>query len=424
MKKTQSEKDHGRSSSELFAMAKTLMPGGVSSPVRAIRPYPFYTERASGAHLETVDHTDLIDCCMAYGPLILGHAHPAIRKAIEDQLQRGWLYGTPTPLEPAYAKRITGDYPGMDMIRFVSSGSEATMAAIRLARGFTGRKDIVKIEGGFHGAHDAVLVRAGSGATTMGVPDSAGVLADLVAHTRQVPYNDPGALESLLSLHDDVAALIIEPVLGNIGPVLPQENYLREIRSITKAHDVLLIFDEVITGYRVGIGGAQVKYGVKPDLTTLGKIIGGGLPIGAFGGRREIMDLVAPSGPVYQAGTFSGNPLSLAAGMATIDWLHTHPDLYRDLDEKTRALEESLGRNDAGSFVRLGSLFKYFFRSAPPQDYREVKECDTGAFAQFHGRMMKAGIFIPPSQFETNFLSAAHSTRDLSLIIQAYQKCR
>ena len=187
---------------------------------------------------------------------------------------------------------------------------------------------------------------------------------------------------------------------------------------------MLLIFDEVITGYRVGIGGAQVKYGVKPDLTTLGKIIGGGLPIGAFGGRREIMDLVAPSGPVYQAGTFSGNPLSLAAGMATIDWLHTHPDLYRDLDEKTRALEESLGRNDAGSFVRLGSLFKYFFRSAPPQDYREVKECDTGAFVQFHGRMMKAGIFIPPSQFETNFLSAAHSTRDLSLIIQGYQKCR
>jgi glutamate-1-semialdehyde 2,1-aminomutase len=424
MKNSETSMHSGVSSSELFTIARTLMPGGVSSPVRAIKPYPFYTERAQGSHLQTVDGNDLIDCCMAYGPLILGHAHPAIRKAIGEQLERGWLYGTPIPLEPAYAKVITRDHPGMVMVRFVSSGSEATMAAIRLARGFTGKKDIVKIEGGFHGAHDAVLVKAGSGATTMGVPDSAGVLADLVAHTRQVPYNDAEALESLLSAHHDVAALIIEPVLGNIGPVLPLDNYLREIRSITKAHDVLLIFDEVITGYRIGIGGAQVKYGVKPDLTTLGKIIGGGLPIGAFGGRREIMELVAPQGPVYQAGTFSGNPLSLAAGMATLEWLHTHHDIYRGLDEKTRALEESLGRNDTGSFVRLGSMFKYFFRSAPPQNYLEVKECDTEAFGKFRARMMDAGIFIPPSQFETNFLSTAHSDSDLSTLIQAYQQCR
>jgi glutamate-1-semialdehyde 2,1-aminomutase len=411
------------SSGELFDVAKTLMPGGVSSPVRAIQPYPFYTEQARGSHIKTVDGTDLIDCCMAYGPLILGHAHPSIKKAIVEQLERGWLYGTPTPLEPAFAKIITGDHPGMGMIRFVSSGSEATMAAIRLARGFTGKKDIVKIEGGFHGAHDAVLVRAGSGATTMGIPDSAGVLADLVAHTRQVPYNDSGALETLLAAHDDVAALIIEPVMGNIGPVLPRDNYLAEVRSITKAHDVLLIFDEVITGYRLGIGGAQVQYGVKPDLTTLGKIIGGGLPIGAFGGRQEIMEQVAPQGPVYQAGTFSGNPLSLAAGMATLGWLHSHPELYRWLDEKSRTLEESLGRNDTGSFVRLGSMFKYFFRSAPPQNYREVKECDTEAFKKFRVRMMDAHIFIPPSQFETNFLSSAHSDSDLSTIIQAYKQC-
>jgi glutamate-1-semialdehyde 2,1-aminomutase len=311
----------------------------------------------------------------------------------------------------------------MTMVRFVSSGSEATMAAIRLARGFTGRNDIVKIEGGFHGAHDAVLVKAGSGATTMGVPDSAGVLPDLVAHTRQVSYNDPEALESLLAKNNDVAALILEPVLGNIGPVLPQENYLREVRSITRAHDVLLIFDEVITGYRLGIGGAQVMYGVKPDLTTLGKIIGGGLPIGAFGGRREIMEQVAPQGPVYQAGTFSGNPLSLAAGMATLDWLHTHADIYRVLDEKTRAIEESIGTGK-GSFVRLGSMFKYFFRNAPPQNYREVKECDTEAFGKFRERLMDAKIFVPPSQFETNFLSSAHSDSDISTIIQAYQQCR
>ncbi len=410
-------------SSELFETAKTLMPGGVSSPVRAIRPYPFYTAHASGSHLTTVDGPVFIDCCMAYGPLILGHAHPHIRKAIEAQLENGWLYGTPSPLEPAFAKMITGDHAGMDMVRFVSSGSEATMAAIRLARGFTGKKDIVKIEGGFHGAHDAVLVKAGSGATTMGVPDSAGVLADLVAHTRQVPYNDVEALESLLMLHTDVAALIIEPVLGNIGPILPEDNYLQSIREITRAHDVLLIFDEVITGYRLGIGGAQAMYGIKPDLTTLGKIIGGGLPIGAFGGRREIMELVAPQGPVYQAGTFSGNPLSLTAGITTLQWLHDHRTLYRDLDEKTRALEESLDRADNGSFVRLGSMFKWFFCSEPPKNYREVKECDTGSFGRFWKRMLDDGIFLPPSQFETNFLSSAHSDKDLTTIARAYTQC-
>jgi glutamate-1-semialdehyde 2,1-aminomutase len=410
-------------SSELYKTAKTLMPGGVSSPVRAIQPYPFYTAHASGSHLTTVDGPVLIDCCMAYGPLILGHAHPRIREAIEAQLESGWLYGTPSPLEPAFAKMITGDHAGMDMVRFVSSGSEATMAAIRLARGFTGKKDIVKIEGGFHGAHDAVLVKAGSGATTMGVPDSAGVLADLVAHTRQVPYNDAGALESLLTLHTDVAALIIEPVLGNIGPILPDDNYLPAIREITRAHDVLLIFDEVITGYRLGIGGAQEMYGVKPDLTTLGKIIGGGLPIGAFGGRREIMELISPQGPVYQAGTFSGNPLSLTAGIATLQWLHDHRTLYRDLDDKTRALEESLDRRDTGSFVRLGSMFKWFFRSEPPKNYREVKECDTASFSRFWKRMLDRAVFLPPSQFETNFLSSAHSDTDLTTITRAYMQC-
>ncbi len=401
-------------------MAKNLMPGGVSSPVRAIKPYPFYTEHATGSHIMTVDGTDLIDCCMAYGPLILGHAHPHIRKAIEAQLKNGWLFGTPAPQEPAFAKIITGDHKGMDMVRFVSSGSEATMAVIRLARGFTGKKDIVKIEGGFHGAHDAVLVKAGSGATTMGVPDSAGVLADLVAHTRQVPYNDPEALESLLTAHPDVAALIIEPVLGNIGPIIPEDNYLQDIREITRAHEVLLIFDEVITGYRLGIGGAQEMYGVKPDLTTLGKIIGGGLPIGAFGGRREIMEMVAPQGPVYQAGTFSGNPLSLTAGLATLQWLHDHHTIYDDLDEKTRALEESLGGTTGGSFVRLGSMFKWFFRNEPPKNYREVKECDTASFGRFWKRMLDAGVFLPPSQFETNFLSSAHSDQDLTTLSRAY----
>jgi glutamate-1-semialdehyde 2,1-aminomutase len=410
-------------SSDLFARAKTLMPGGVSSPVRAIKPYPFYVERAAGSHLATVDGTDLIDCCLGYGPLILGHAHPEVREAIERQLEKGWLYGTPTPLELDLAGIITADHPAVEMVRFVSSGSEATMAAIRLARGYTGKQDIIKIEGGFHGAHDAVLVKAGSGATTLGVPDSAGVPASLVAHTRQVPYNDPEALETLLAENDDVAAFILEPIMGNVGPVLPGDGYLADAREITAAYDVLLILDEVITGYRAGIGGAEVLYGVKPDLATFGKIIGGGLPIGAFGGRREIMELVAPAGPVYQAGTFSGNPASLAAGYATLRHLHEHPEIYRRLDEATRAIGEVAEDAGKGTFVRIGSLFKHFFRSEPPRDYREVKECDTEAFSRFWKAMLETGVFLPPSQFETNFLSAAHTTQDIEQIAEGYGSC-
>ncbi|HTY52803.1 MAG TPA: glutamate-1-semialdehyde 2,1-aminomutase [Methanomicrobiales archaeon] len=411
-------------SSELYERAVKLMPGGVSSPVRAIKPYPFYTISGQGSRITTVDGEDLIDCCLAYGPLILGHAHPAIRDAITSQLEDGWLFGTPTPLEPEMAALISGDYPSVEMVRFVSSGSEATMAAIRAARGFTGKSDIVKVEGGFHGAHDGVLVKAGSGATTLGVPDSAGVLSDLTRHTLQVPYNDHAALEEVLSKHDDVAAIILEPVLGNIGPVLPRDGYLAEVRSITRAHDVLLIFDEVITGYRLGRGGAQGLFGVKPDLTTLGKIIGGGLPIGAFGGRREIMDYIAPCGPVYQAGTFSGNPLSLSAGIATIRYLRKHPDLYRRLDDMSRTIGDAAAEAGGnGSFVRIGSLFQYFFRKEPPQDYREAKESDTGAFLGFWQGMLAHGIFLPPSQFETNFLSAVHTDEDIAAVCRGYREC-
>ncbi|HUU75172.1 MAG TPA: glutamate-1-semialdehyde 2,1-aminomutase [Methanoregulaceae archaeon] len=410
-------------SSDLFAKARHVMPGGVSSPVRAIKPYPFYTKKAAGSRITTVEDTVLIDCCMGYGPLLLGHAHPAIRKAILDQLEEGWLYGTPTPLEPDFASLVTGDHPGMDMIRFVSSGSEATMAAIRLARGVTGRKDIIKVEGGFHGAHDGVLVKAGSGATTMGIPDSAGVLADLVSHTRQVPYNDLESLESILSSSQDIAAFILEPVMGNIGPILPAKEYLQGAREITKAHDVLLIFDEVITGYRLGIGGAQAYYGVRPDITTLGKILGGGLPIGAFGGSREMMELVAPQGPVYQAGTFSGNPLSLAAGITTIRWIHSHKDIYDRLEGSAKTIEESIGGGRSGSFVRIGSMFKYFFREHPPANYVQARECDTTEFGRFWNAMYKSGIFIPPSQFETNFLSTAHTEQDIEQIVEAYRTC-
>ncbi|HWQ67827.1 MAG TPA: glutamate-1-semialdehyde 2,1-aminomutase [Methanospirillum sp.] len=410
-------------SSEYFNSAKKVIPGGVSSPVRAIKPYPFYVTSGSGSHITTADGTNLIDCCGAYGPLILGHANPVVKAAITSQLDNGWLYGTPTPAEVTLAEKVTTDHPSMDMVRFVSSGSEATMAAIRLARGYSEKPDIIKIEGGFHGAHDGVLVQAGSGCTTLGQPDSAGVLADLVQHTRQIPYNN---IESLVSLLEKdattIAALIMEPVLGNIGPVLPETGYLAEVRKVTREHDVLLIFDEVITGYRLGIGGAQVKFGIKPDLTTLGKILGGGLPIGAFGGRREIMELIAPSGPVYQAGTFSGNPLSLSAGIATLDWIHAHPGIYTDLETRTAMIEEACTGKE-GSFVRLGSMFKYYFRSTPPQDYREAKEADATRFRGFWEKMLAAGVFLPPSQFETNFLSIAHTDQDLKTICEAYSAC-
>ncbi|MEA2034540.1 MAG: glutamate-1-semialdehyde 2,1-aminomutase [Euryarchaeota archaeon] len=409
--------------SELFTRAKKVMPGGVSSPVRAIKPYPFYTRSASGSQLVTVEDEEYIDCCMGYGPLILGHAHPAVKEAIKRQLDSGWLYGTPAEQEIELAEIITGDHPGMEMVRFVSSGSEATMAAIRLARGYTGKNDIVKIEGGFHGAHDGVLIKAGSGATTMGVPDSAGVIADIVSHTCQVPYNNTEALNTLLDQNDNVATFILEPIMGNVGLILPEKNYLQEVRKITEEHDVLLIFDEVICGYRVGIGGAQVDYGVKPDLTTLGKIIGGGLPIGAFGGRREIMELVAPAGPVYQAGTFSGNPASMSSGIATLRWLHENSGIYRQLDENTRAIGQSLPENMQASFVRKGSMFKLFFREEPPANYIQAKESDTEKFGAFWQKMLKTGIFIPPSQFETNFLSVAHTKDDVETITEAYLTC-
>ncbi|QSZ66011.1 glutamate-1-semialdehyde-2,1-aminomutase [Methanofollis aquaemaris] len=411
-------------SSELFEEAKTMMPGGVSSPVRAIRPYPFYTAGGRGPFIKTVDGRELIDCCLGYGPLILGHAHETVRRAIEEQVTEGWLYGTPCPQELGLARRVIDDHPSIDMVRFVSSGSEATMAAIRLARAATGRQDIIKIEGGFHGAHDAVLVKAGSGATTMGVPDSAGIVPDLVKHTRQVAYNDPEALEAVLSSSDDIAALIIEPVMGNVGPVFPEKGYLQEVRRLTEEHDVLLIFDEVITGYRLGIGGAQKYFGVTPDLTTLGKIIGGGLPVGAFGGRRDLMEQVAPQGPVYQAGTFSGNPLTMAAGTAALGWLHDHPTVYQSLDEGTRAIGEACEDAHAGgSFVRIGSMFKYFFRPDAPRNYAEAKESDTGRFQTFWEKMLAHGVFLPPSQFETEFISAVHTDEIIEHIADRYSTC-
>jgi glutamate-1-semialdehyde 2,1-aminomutase len=412
-------------SRELFEAAKKLMPGGVSSPVRAISPYPFYVSRAEGPFLWTVDGQKLIDYCLAYGPMILGHRHPAVMSRVAEQLEQGWLYGTPSELEVDLAERIVGHYPGIDMLRFVNTGTEATMAALRIARGYTGKERIVKVEGGFHGAHDSVLVKAGSGATTLGTPDSLGVPKDTAKNTLQVPYNDLSAIESLLDGFDgEVAAVIMEPVLGNIGPILPEEGYLEGVRRLTEDHGVLLIFDEVITGFRLSLGGAQAFYGVVPDMTTLGKIIGGGFPIGVVGGRRDLLEIVAPSGGVYQAGTFNGSPVSLAAGMATLDVLEEDRviEVLNSVGDGLRAalsdIVEDLGLGY--SVVGIASIFKIFFGDHP-RNYAEALRCDKAGYFAFFRRMLASGVFLPPSQFETNFLSAAHSDDVINETLEAYK---
>ncbi|HOO53255.1 MAG TPA: glutamate-1-semialdehyde 2,1-aminomutase [Methanothrix sp.] len=412
-------------SRKLFEVAKRLMPGGVSSPVRAISPYPFYVSRAEGPYLWDVDGNKLIDYCLAYGPMILGHRHPEIMKRVIEQLERGWLYGTPSELEIRLAERIVGHYPSIDMLRFVNTGTEATMAALRIARGYTGRDKIVKVEGGFHGAHDSVLVKAGSGATTLGIPDSLGVPKDTAKNTLQIPYNDLGAIEAALTEFDgEVAAVIMEPVLGNIGPILPEKGYLEGVRRLTRDHGVVLIFDEVITGFRLSLGGAQTFYNVVPDMTTLGKIIGGGFPIGVVGGKRELLEMVAPSGGIYQAGTFNGSPTSLAAGMATLDVLEKERVLEK-LNSRGDELRKALSQivEDLGlgySVVGIASIFKIFFGDAP-KDYVEALKCDKAGYLAFFRRMLKSGVFLPPSQFETNFLSAAHSEDVINQTLEAYK---
>ncbi len=413
-------------SRKLFEEAKKLLPGGVSSPVRAIKPYPFYTKRANGSKIIDIDGNEYIDYVMGYGPLLLGHNHPAIRDAVIKQLSDGWLYGTPTELEVALAKEIIKLYASIDMVRFVSTGTEATMGALRAARGFTGKNKFIKIEGGFHGAHDAALVKAGSGATTLGTPDSAGVPKDFTKNTLQVPYNDIDAMTTAIEAYkDDVAAVIIEPVLGNIGPILPREGYLKEVRAVTHENDVVLIFDEVITGFRLAMGGAQEYYGVTPDMTTLGKILGGGFHIGVIGGKREIMENISPAGAVYQAGTFNGSPVSMAAGLSVISTLKkekVHEKVNNAGDSMRAALLDAI--SDLGldySVSGIGSMFKVFFGDMP-YNYQDALKCDKEKFNAFFKKMLADGIFLPPSQYETNFLSLAHSQDDIDKTIEAYRR--
>lgn len=418
---------HLDKSLNLFDRARDLMPGGVSSPVRAISPYPFYTARGQGPYLWDADGNRFIDYCLAYGPMILGHCHPAIARAAAEQMSRGWLFGTPSELEVEAARRVSQLYPSMQMLRFVSSGTEATMAAIRVARGATGRDKIVKIEGGFHGAHDSVLIKAGSGATTLGIPDSLGVPADTAKNTLQIPYNDLEALEAVLkSFEGQVACLIMEPVLGNIGPILPEKGYLEGVRRITREHDVLLIFDEVITGFRLALGGAQERFRIKPDLTTLGKIIGGGFPIGVFGGRRDLLEQVAPRGGIYQAGTFNGSPVSLACGMATLDILEKEKALEKleaSGEEMRRGLRDIMEDKRLGySIVGIASMFKIFF-GQQPHNYAEALKCDRSGYLAFFRRMLEKGVFLTPSQYETDFISQAHSPDVIQTTLEAFVSC-
>ncbi len=413
-------------SRKLFEEARKVLPGGVSSPVRAIKPYPFYTKRANGSKITDIDGNEYIDYVMGYGPLLLGHNHPAIKDAVIKQLSDGWLYGTPTELEVKLAKEIINLYASIDMVRFVSTGTEATMGALRAARGFTKKNKFIKIEGGFHGAHDAALVKAGSGATTLGTPDSAGVPKDFTKNTLQVPYNDIEAMtESIETYKDDVAAVIIEPVLGNIGPILPKKRYLEDVRAVTEENDVVLIFDEVITGFRLAMGGAQEYYSITPDMTTLGKILGGGFHIGVIGGKREIMENISPAGAVYQAGTFNGSPVSMAAGLSVINTLKkekVHEKVNKAGDIMRNALSDVVA--DLGldySVSGVSSMFKVFFGDMP-YNYQDALKCDKEKFNVFFKKMLSDGIFLPPSQYETNFLSLAHSQYDMDKTIEAYQR--
>ncbi len=414
-------------SKSLYGEAVNLMPGGVSSPVRAVKPFPFYTARGVGSKIIDVDGNEYIDYCMAYGPLILGHAHPEVKNAIKEQLENGWIYGTPIELEVKYAKLITEIYDSIEMLRFVNTGSEATMSALRLVRGFTGKNKIIKVEGSFHGAHDAVLVKAGSGATTHGIPNSAGVPPDFVKNTLQVPYNDVEALVDIIEKNrDDVAALILEPVMGNATLILPEKDYLKEIRKVTAENDVLLIFDEVITGFRVSLGGAQEYFNVKPDLTTLGKIAGGGLPIGIFGGKKEIMENVAPSGGVYQAGTFSGNPLSLIAGYTTVKFLkenNVHAEINKKTEEIVKGIADQIEDAKLNYAVAgFTSMFCVYFGSEP-KNYNDALKLDKEKFIQFYWKLLENGVFFPPSQYESCFVSYAHTDEDVEKTIEAVGTC-
>jgi glutamate-1-semialdehyde 2,1-aminomutase len=418
----------GSRSSELYSRARKLIPAGVNSPVRAFGSVgdtgPFFVERAEGAYIYDVDGNRYLDYVCSWGPMLFGHNPPGLAGALNAAVARGTSYGAATGLEVELAELITSMVPSIEMLRLVNSGTEATMSAVRLARGFTGREKIIKCEGCYHGHGDAFLVKAGSGGATFGVPDSAGVPKELSALTINVPYNDLDSLAAVLEPDGSgVAAVILEPIAGNMGVVAPAEGYLKGVRELTEKHGVLLIFDEVISGFRAGSSGAQGVYGIKPDLTCMGKIIGGGLPMGAFGGRREIMEKLAPLGPVYQAGTLSGNPLAVTAGLFMLRLIQSEPP-YAKLEELGARLEAGIKRNIAElglkfTVNRVGSVLTLFFTPGPVVNFDDAKKSDTKAFGRYFHSMLEQGIFVAPSQYEAMFISAAHTGKDIDTTIAA-----
>ena len=411
----------------LFERAQRIIPAGVNSPVRAfgsVGGVPRFFERASGAYLWDVEGTRYVDYVGSWGPMVVGHTHPAVVEAVQEAASRALSFGAPTATEVELAETLCRLMPSLEMVRLVSSGTEATMTALRLARGFTGRSAIVKFEGCYHGHADALLVKAGSGALTFGHPSSAGVPAETAAHTLVLPYNDAGDAKKLFEKKGPaIAGVIVEPVAGNMNLVLPEPGFLQELRELCTRHGAVLIFDEVMTGFRVALGGAQARYGIRPDLTTLGKVIGGGLPVGAVGGRRDIMEKLAPLGPVYQAGTLSGNPVAVAAGLATLGLVHA-PRFQEKVEAVTAELVKGLASEARSAGVPFsaqsaGSMFGLYFRAEPPRSFAEVMQCDRERFNRFFHGMLERGVYLAPSAYEAGFVSAAHGAAELELTFAA-----
>lgn len=406
-------------SQELFERAKKKIPGGVNSPVRAFQSVgmiPRFIRSAKGDRITDVDGNEYIDYVCSWGPGILGHAHPQVIQKVQEACEKGLTYGAPTENEVVLAEMISELMPSIEVSRLVCSGTEAVMSAIRAARGFTGRTKIVKFKGCYHGHSDGLLVKAGSAALTTSVPDSAGVPADFTRHMLVALYNDRDSVEQLFQAQgSEIAAVIVEPVAANMGVVLPEEGFLQFLRDITRQYGALLIFDEVITGFRLGLGGAQEYYHITPDLTTLGKIVGGGMPVGAYGGRREIMEMVSPAGPVYQAGTLSGNPIATTAGIETLKLLKEDPDIYKRLEAKAFKLEQAVKNSASGRVCvnRIGSLMSIFFTKEQVKDYESAVSSDTSRYAEYFAYLLKSGIYAAPSQFEAMFLSDAHTQEDI-----------
>ncbi len=414
-------------SQEIFAAAQNLMPGGVSSPVRAFKSVggqPIVFDRVGGAYIWDVDGNQYIDYVGTWGPAICGHAHPEVIAALHEALDKGTSFGAPCALENVLAEMVIDAVPSIEMVRFVNSGTEACMAVLRLMRAFTGRDKIIKFEGCYHGHADMFLVKAGSGVATLGLPDSPGVPKSATSNTLTAPFNDLEAVKALfVENRDEIAGVILEPVVGNAGFIPPDAGFLSGLREITQEHGALLVFDEVMTGFRIAYGGAQEKFGVTPDLTTLGKIIGGGLPVGAYGGRRDIMSMVAPAGPMYQAGTLSGNPLAMTAGIKTLELLRK-PGTYEYLDKITQKLANGLleiakqtGHQACGG--QISAMFGLFFTNRPVHNYEDAKTCDTAKFGRFHRGMLERGIYLAPSQFEAGFTSFAHTEADIEKTLEA-----